>query len=219
MGARLRAPVVFSLPQPSSSMGSPRRSPAQASRPRPLWERSLQTQGETMSTDPQSQQPQPQPPDSDPSLASTPLPNERPSSSDDDARSHRAEQEENDVDPHSGRDSPLPPSEKGSLVRYDELAAATARGFLQAYKDASKSSQAKLAHRLGVDQSAISRVLSGELQPSAKLLIGLRRATGRSIDELLGLTPPTAAVPNLDLVLAELAEIKTGLGLGNRKKK
>ncbi len=67
--------------------------------------------------------------------------------------------------------------------------------------------QATAAKVFGVKQSTIARTLSGELQPSLKILMGLREATGRSVDDLLGLT--ARSKPDLERVLSELAEIRS----------
>jgi transcriptional regulator with XRE-family HTH domain len=69
--------------------------------------------------------------------------------------------------------------------RYDDEYAARARAALKKFND--EHGQMESARLLGVNQSTISRNLSTDRQPSFKILILLSKATGRTIDEIIGL--------------------------------
>ncbi len=145
-----------------------------------------------MSTDadPQTQPPPPQPSESSPGPISTALPTARPSSCSDYACVYAAEQDESYTPTHDAQadDADVPVRQSG---RYDEKAAAIARAHLKRYVDEQPGGQVAVAKQFGVSQPTIGRVLSGHIQPSLKMLMALKKHTGRSLDELTGSTPST----------------------------
>lgn len=76
-------------------------------------------------------------------------------------------------------------SVKGGESRYDEQYADHARAELRKFLE--EKTQEKAARALRMNQSTISRNLDPARQPSIRLLIRLAEATGRTIDDLIGL--------------------------------
>jgi transcriptional regulator with XRE-family HTH domain len=76
-------------------------------------------------------------------------------------------------------------SVRGGESRYDEQYADHAREQLRKFLEARTQEQA--AKLLRMNQSTISRNLDPARQPSIRLLIRLSEATGRTIDDLIGL--------------------------------
>jgi len=73
--------------------------------------------------------------------------------------------------------------------RYDEECADHARELLRRWVD-EKGGQVKAGEILGVHQSTIARSLAVDKQPSLKILLSLSKATGWTLEHILGLTPP-----------------------------
>jgi transcriptional regulator with XRE-family HTH domain len=74
-------------------------------------------------------------------------------------------------------------------ARYDSVCAAHARLALEAFVTQHQS-QEKAAQVLGLNQGTLSRSLRPNAQPTIRVLLALSLATGRKIDELLGLEQP-----------------------------
>jgi transcriptional regulator with XRE-family HTH domain len=150
-----------------------------------------------------------------PDPISTAWPTARPSSCLDYAEVNPAEQAESysslnhaEVNvPNTHSDDPPESGKVKPTGRYDDAAATRAREHLRAYVDELPGKQEAAAKALGVSQPTIAKVLAGTIQPSLKILMGLRVQTGRTIDGLLGLEPPTLE-PDTKRVLSELAEIR-----------
>jgi transcriptional regulator with XRE-family HTH domain len=171
-----------------------------------------------MSTDsagPRTSQRPPPPAASTCAPISTTVPTARPSSCLDYAEVNPAEQAESysslnhaEVNvPNAHSEDPPESGKTKPTGRYDDAAATRAREHLRAYVDGLPGKQEAAAKALGVSQPPIAKVLAGTIQPSLKILMGLRVQTGRTIDGLLGLEPPTLE-PDTKRVLSELAEIR-----------
>jgi transcriptional regulator with XRE-family HTH domain len=81
-------------------------------------------------------------------------------------------------------------AERERSAPYDEATAAHARAALKAFKEAHPP-QENAARLLGISQGELSKLIRGPRQPQLKTLLILARRTGRSLDEILGLRPPT----------------------------
>lgn len=76
-------------------------------------------------------------------------------------------------------------SVKSGDARYDETCANHAREELRRFLETRTQEEASKA--LGMHQTTISRNLRADRQPSFKIVIRLAKATGRTVDDIIGL--------------------------------
>ena len=73
--------------------------------------------------------------------------------------------------------------------RYDEDCADRARRVIRLFVDKHGTEQAA-AKELGVHQSTINNNLNPTKQPTLRVIIPIARKLGRTIDDILGISPP-----------------------------